>query len=104
MATVQFIGPHRWNGVLRPGESVNMSAPLLVQELPDNVNLSLTPCARHILHAPGGIPVTYSVGLENISVVSNTAPPRGWNLNFRMVNRHPTQALTTVLISYCIIT
>ena len=104
MATVQFIGPNRWIGVLQPGQSLNMSAPLLVQELPDSANLSLTVCARHFVHAPGGIPVVYSVGIENVSLVTNTAPPRGYNLNYRMVNRHATQALTAVLISYCIIT
>jgi hypothetical protein len=103
MATVQFIGPSRWNGVLRPGEFLNMSTSILVQELPDSANLSLTPCARHIAHSPGGIPTVYAVGIKDVSLVTNPSGT-GYNLNFRMVNTHSTQALTTVLLSYCIIT
>jgi len=99
MATVQFIGPNRWVGLLLPGQGLNMSTDILVQELPDRANLSLTVCARALRTAPA----VFAVGIRDVTVVSNT-PPGGYNLNFRMVNTHATQALTTVLLSYCIIT
>jgi hypothetical protein len=103
--TVQVIGPPtKWIGRLLPGQSIPMSTSILVQLLPDTANMILTPCARHLAHAPGGIPTVYAVGIEDVSVVTNTAAPSGYNLNFRMVNRHSTQALTTVMISYSVIT
>ena len=99
MATVQFIGPETWNGLLRPGESVNMSTGILVQQLPDSANLSLTVTARALRTAPA----VFAVGIRDVTLVSND-PPGGYNLNFRMVNTQATQTLTSVLLSYCIIT
>jgi hypothetical protein len=99
MPTVQFIGPQKWIGVLAPGQALNMSTGILVQELPASANLSLTVCAR----AERTAPAVFAVGIRDVTLVTNT-PPGGYNLNFRMVNTHATTALTSVLLSYCIIT
>jgi hypothetical protein len=98
MPTIQFISG-KWTGVLAPGDSLAMSTDILVQELPENANLSLTVCAR----ADRTAPAVFAVGIKDVSVVTNT-PPGGYNLNFRMVNTHATETLTSVRLSYCIIT
>jgi hypothetical protein len=56
-------------------------------------------CAR----ADRTAPAVFAVGIKDVSVVTNT-PPGGYNLNFRMVNTHATETLTSVRLSYCIIT
>jgi hypothetical protein len=98
MPTIQFIS-EKWTGVLAPGDSLAMSTGILVQELPANANLSLTVSAR----AERTAPAVFAVGIRDVSLVTNT-PPGGYNLNFLMVNTHATVPLTSVLLTYCIIT
>ena len=98
MPTIQFI-QERWTGVLAPGQSLNMSTDILVQELPEGANLSLTVSAR----AHRTQPAVFAVGIRDVNLVTNT-PPGGYNLNFKMVNAHATTTLTSVLLTYCIIT
>jgi len=98
MANITLIGPLRWTGSLRPGESVPISTDILVPEPSDSANLVFVVTARAFRTSPH----VHTVGIGQISVVTND-PPGGLNLNFPLINTHPEQGLEAANISIAVI-
>jgi hypothetical protein len=102
MANVQLFGPFRWTGVapdgkpLMPGQTNAISTPVLIPVGPaDSANLVFVVTARPVRTGPH----VFTAGISDISVVVNDEPPGGLNLNFLLVNTHPTQPLLDAFIS-----
>jgi len=99
MATIQFFTA-RWvaaSGALLPGQSLNWHTGIISGEDVD-VSLTVTAQARR---TEGN--VVYSVGVRDVNVVTNIAPPGGLSLNFRTLNTHATKELASLRVSYCVI-